>query len=191
MLKIYIFSLVVGLGLALLSMMSDFFDVEGAELDVDVDVDVDGGLPDPSFTKLLATYGLLYFALGFGAAGTAISLILGVESSFHLPGAIITGVMSSVAATRLIHYLRRSNSGDRMGDDSWSGAIGSIVLPLGDGSIGEVKVIRADRQHTLRALPHPSWTSTSENPTPPDDWGEIMVIEVEKGIAYVVPTEDT
>lgn len=180
MIKLYVFSLVVGGGLVLLSLMSDLFDS-------DVDVDGDGGLGDASFAKLLATYGLLYFALGFGATGTVLAVAMGVSPSLHLPAALGTGFLSGLAASKIIHYLKRSDTGHRIGDDSWGGSYGTVLLPIEGARPGEVRVARGHRQARLRALPHASAASGDD----PGAWSDVMVIEVRDGIAYVVPSEST
>ncbi|HSG49122.1 MAG TPA: hypothetical protein VLA43_14980 [Longimicrobiales bacterium] len=181
---VYIFSLVLGGGLLLVSLLSG--DGGDAELDVDVDVDVDaGGEMDGAAAKILSLRGLIYAAFGFGATGTILSR-LGVGTVATAGAAAVTGLAASVLVTWTFNYLRRTASGDLPGDQAFLGAPGRVVLPLSSGSPGAVVVSRGDREIRLRALPH----DTAEGD--PASWRRIMVVEVEAGIARVVPIkEDT
>lgn len=184
MVQLYVFTLIVGVGLTVLSFMSDVFDS-------DLDVDGDGSVGDASFGKLLATYGLLYFCLGFGAAGTLLALVVGVAPTLHLAGALITGTLCGTGAAKLLHWLKRTDTGALPGDASWSGSYGTMLLPAGPTSPGEVRVSRGHREVRLRALPHASWEAEGGEGDDPAGWQSVMVVEVKDGIAFVVPSEHT
>ncbi len=186
MLKVYVFTLILGAGLTVLSFVSDMFDV-----DADMDVDGDAGVGEASFGKLLATYGMLYFCLGFGAAGTFLSLVTPVSAAMALGGAVATGSVSGMAAARLLYWLKNSDTGHRLGDDSWGGTFGTVVVPITAASPGEVRVTRGHRDTRLRAVPHASWAEGDGEDVRPDDWTSVMVVEVKNGIAFVVPDEGT
>ena len=182
MIKVYVFTLIVGAGLTILSFVSDMFDV-----DADMDVDGDVGVGDPSFGKLLATYGMLYFCLGFGAAGTLLTLVVPVSAPMALGAAVGTGSLSGMGATRLLYWLKRTDTGHRVGDETWSGTFGTVLLPISETSPGEVRVARGHREVRLRALPHASFGDGDAEAGTPADWTSVMVVEVRNGIAYVVP----
>ncbi len=58
------------------------------------------------------------------------------------------------------------------------------MLPLSQGSAGAVLVQGGGRQIRLRALPH----SSAEGE--PDTWHEVVVVDLEGGIAHVAPLEE-
>lgn len=183
MVELYDFTLIVGGGLTVLSFMSDVFDSE-------LDMDGDGGVGEASFGKLLATYGLLYFCLGFGATGTLLALVVGVAPTLHLAGALVAGTLCGTGAAKLLHWLKRNDTGQLPGDASWSGSYGTMLLPAAPASPGEVRVSRGHREVRLRALPHASWEQEGGG-VDPAEWRSVMVVEVKDGIAFVVPSEET
>lgn len=200
MLSAYLFSLVLGGGFLLLSLLSG----EGGEGDIDVDVDFDvdvdvdlgmdagdvdvgdiDGSSDVAAGKIFSFRGLIYALFGFGATGTVLTQ-LGFSFLPTLLAAIVGGVLSSALVTSVFNYLRRTDSGAHLSDATFIGAPGRVVLPLTEGAPGAVVVERAGREVRLRALPH----DTGEGN--PAEWKRIMVVEVDAGVAHVVPIkEDT
>lgn len=200
----YVFCLVLGGGLAALSIVSDVLDFGGPDLDLNLDLDVDfdvdvdvGGGADAvgsGWSKLFSIYGILYFILGFGLTGTSLTFFMGDGLAATLPLAIGTGILSGAFASRLVLYLKTSGAGLIESDESWNGHTGIMILPLGGGSPGKVKLIRGNRAHVLRALPHggTSGKRAQASALIPalEGWTQVMVVEVKDGVAYVVPTDE-
>lgn len=176
---VYIFSLVLGGGLLLVSLLSG--DGGDADVDVDLDLEMEGDAEmDGAAAKILSLRGLIYAAFGFGATGTLLSA-LGVGAVATAAAAAGTGLAASALVTWTFNYLRRTASGDLPGDQAFQGVPGRVVLPIAPESPGAVVVSRGGREIRLRALPHA--TAAGD----PGGWREIMVVEVEAGIARVVP----
>lgn len=228
--QVYLFCLVLGGGLAGLSVLGDVLDV-GTEMDVDAaDLDaadpdaLDGGLdaagdladagldgagelveagadvgdaapeelsgaeaeaPDADAEKVFSLRGLVYALFGFGLAGTALGWIgypAAAPATLALSGA--AGLGSGWVTTRLVGWIRSSETGGREGESSFEGSPGRVVLPLGPGSPGRVKVRRGPRSYQLRALPY------DPGGDDPADWDEVVVVEMRDGVAYVSPLDD-
>ncbi len=204
MFQVYIFFLVLCGGLALLSVMGDFLDTDvaeadaGLDFDVDADVDVDpdvdldagadGGVRGAAVDaeKIFSIRGALYAGFGFGLVGTLLTLFGSPAASPATIGfALATGLGSGWLVTRLLNWIRSSEAGAYASDRTYEGRMGRMTLPMSGGSSGRVRVRRGSSTHDLRALPHPSATSAA----PPDDWRDVMVIEVRDGVALVAPVE--
>lgn len=191
----YVFSVVLGGGLLALSLLGNLlgadaveieletdFDIAVEDLDLDVDTDV-----DHSASKILSIRTLTYTLFGFGAVGWLMS---GAGAVPAAPGtiayAVVGGLVSGTLVNRAFAYLRRTETGLLEGDDSFAGLAGQVTLPLGGGTTGKVAISRGSRRYTLRALPH----SSAGSDTPPDEWQNIVVIEMKDGVAYVAPSEE-
>jgi hypothetical protein len=197
MLTVYIFCLVLGGGFLLLSLLSG----EGGEAEFELDggLDLEGGLEldagdmdgaidvdtdsEVAAGKIFSLRGLIYGAFGFGATGALLTLLdlpqLAVAGS-----SVAAGFLASALVTSVFNYLRRTESGALPGDRAFVGASGRVVLPLEAERAGAVVVERAGREIRLRALPH----ATGEGD--PAEWRQIMVVEVDRGIARVVPMKE-
>jgi hypothetical protein len=200
MVTVYLVCLVVAGGLALLSAFGDFLDfgVDGdaaLDLDVDLDFDTDADFADVGDTQLetgsapvasiFSLRALLFALFGFGAAGTLLTA-LGAAPGSPLTLALSVGAGLSVGLSVgvLLAYLKRSDTHSRPGDEGFRGLTGRVILPLGADSPGQVVVRRGQREHTVRALPHPAAHSE------PAGWKRVMIVEMKSGIAYVGPLED-
>lgn len=194
----YLFSVILGGGLLVLSLVGNV--LGGGDLDVDFDGDLDldlaaddleldaGADTDHSASKILSIRTLTYTLFGFGATGWLLT------TGGALPGAISTvgyavfgGLLSGTVVNRAFAWLRRTETGLLESDDSLTGLPGSVVLPLGGGSVGSVAIERGGRRRTFRALPHPSaGEAAGQNP---DSWQHVVVVEMKNGVAYVVPSD--
>lgn len=189
---VYVVSLVVGGGIALLSAFGDFLDVgSGADLDLDLDLDVDvdagldaghAGAPNAAIFSLRA---LVFTLFGFGAVGTALTALgANPASPVTLALSALSGLLVGFTVGSLLAYLKRSDTHTRSGDATFRGAIGRVTLPIGAGAPGQVVVRRGNREHAIRALPHASASSE------PATWSQVVVVEMRDGIAYVGPVGD-
>lgn len=181
---LYLISLVVGGGLALLSAFGDFLDFD-TDVEADFEADFDAGDIDAGHAPSAAIFSLrsLIFTLfGFGAAGTALTAMGSSPSSpitIGLAGG--AGLAVGYAVGGLLAYLKRSDMLSREGDESFLGLTGRVTVPMRRGSAGQVVVARGNREHTVRALPH---ESTSGDPS---EWRSVVVIDMKDGIARVGP----
>lgn len=204
MFQVYIFFLVLCGGLALLSVLGDFLDTDVAESDAGLDFDADAGIEVEAdldldagadggvrgsavdAEKIFSIRGALYAGFGFGLVGTLLTLFGSPAGSPATIGfAAVTGLGAGWLVTRLLNWIRNSETGAYASDRTYEGRMGRMTLPITKESSGRVRIRRGDRTHDLRALPHPSAASSA----PPDDWRDVMVIEVRDGVALVAPVE--
>ncbi|MGI9037753.1 MAG: hypothetical protein ACR2GQ_02720 [Gemmatimonadota bacterium] len=186
---VYVISLVVGGGIALLSAFGDFLDVgtdADLDLDLELDADVDAGLdaghagaPSAAIFSLRA---LVFTLFGFGAVGTALTALgANPTSPVTMALSVLSGLLVGFAVGSFLAYLKRSDTPARAGDATFRGAIGRVTLPIGAAAPGQVVVRRGNREHAIRALPHASAGSD------PAAWRQVVVVEMRDGIAYVGP----
>lgn len=185
MMALYLFSLIVGGGLLLLSL----FGGEGGDLEVDGALELDGlgdaadiGAGDAGAAKIFSLRSLVYALFGFGGTGAALTA-LGMSGPLTVAGALVTGVLAGAMVSLVFGYLQRTESGARLGDQALEGLAGHVVLPMAPDSPGAVVVVRGDRRLRLRALPHGTVHGD------PSGWDRVVVVEVEGGVARVAPLE--
>ncbi len=185
MLALYLFSMVLGGGFLLLSVLGG--DGGDADLDVGGDVDFDASADthhDAGASKVFSLRGAVYTLFGFGAVGSLLTW-LGVGWSVALAASLAGGFASGLMITSVFSYLDRTDSGAHQGDESLVGRMGRITLSLSAGSAGTVMVARGGREVPLRALPHSSGEGD------PATWQRIVVVEIDSGgIARVAPITD-
>jgi len=186
MLTVYVFSLIVSGGLLGIAIFSDFLDVDFGDVDVDADLDIDTQVDtDVQAFKIVSIRGLLYFLLGFGLVGTALSLLWGGDQAGLTAAAAGTsGVVAGAAATAIFNWLKRSDSGARLQEGSFVGLVGRMTVPFGDQLLGQVRVVRGDRAHDLVAIPFDADARS------PGSWTEVVVVEMKNGRALVVPENE-
>ena len=190
MLPAYAFSLVLGGAFLLVSVFGDVFHSDVSDLDLDVDTDVHFEVDHVGHggdaLKFLSLRSLVYALFGFGAVGTALTVLApGQQAWVTSLAAIGSGIASGALITTVFNYLKASDSGAHMGDNSFVGLAGEVTVPLGRASEGHVTIERGGRRHTLRALPHDGRSSG-----PPEDWQSVVVVEMKGGVALVAPVAD-
>lgn len=185
MLALYLFSMVLGGGFLLLSVLGG----DGGDTDMDLggDVDFDAGghgHHDAGASKVFSLRGAVYTLFGFGAVGSLLTWA-GLGWMASLGASLAGGFASGLLITSVFSYLNRTDSGAHQGDDSLVGRIGRVTLPLSADSAGAVAISRGGREIPLRALPHGSGEGD------PSSWERIVVVEVDSGgIARVAPITD-
>lgn len=199
MLPIYIFSLVLGGGFLLVSLLGDALGSDAVELELDTDLDLDaeidvGGDVDVEAAahdtdgghggKLFSLRTGVYTLFGFGAVGTLLSF-LDPGGAATLAFALLGGALSGAMINVLFNYLLRTDSGARVGDHTFVGLTGSMTLPLSSTAPGTVVVDRGHRRVPLRALPHASAAGSDVT-----EWETVVVVEMSDGVARVAPVED-
>lgn len=208
MLSVYIFSLVLGGSFLLVSVLGDVFD---SDVDLDGGADVDLALDAGDATdaleaidaadaveasdaaevahgtaaaKIFSIRGLIYGLFGFGAVGSAVTWLGGTGFVATLVAALIGGLLTGGMVTLLFNWLKSSSASNRHGDSGFVGLQGSITLPVGEDSVGTVMVERGGRRIALRARP---WHAAEGDPS---TWRDVVVMEMERGIARVAPIEE-
>lgn len=200
MAQAYFFCLVLGGGLAALSVLGDVLDVGADAADAGPDLAGEGaadaaegaldaggaGDADTAAEKVFSLRGLVFGLFGFGLTGT----VLGWAG--FPPGAASTvglsagaGAASGWLTSRLVGWLRRTESGSRRDQGGFEGRAGRVVLPLSGDSPGRVRVRRGTRTYDLRARPYAPGEGGDAG-----EWEDVVVVEMKDGIAYVAPVED-
>lgn len=188
MLAAYIFSLVVGGGLLALTLFGDFFDSD-VDADAGIDLDGDAGVLSGGveIAKLLSLRSLVYTLFGFGGAGLVLHLIWG--GAQPLLTALIAGGMglgSGALVSTVFGYLKRTEAGAIDGERALVGRSGKIVMAIGDGETGAVRIRSGERQYRMRARADtPLGTAQTL-----EAGRAIVVVDVKDGVALVTPIDD-
>jgi membrane protein implicated in regulation of membrane protease activity len=179
----YWLSLVVGGGLFLLSLVGDAFGAHGHSHIGDGDVGTEGLHHDDfDWGRLFSIRNLTYALFGFGAVGVGMSLLWsGQKDVTTAVAAILTGVTAWLGSAAVFGYLRQSESGERLTDQSLIGRVGQITLPLLHGSTGKVLITRSGQTQELLAKP------MDENDVDTQKWDSVVIVEMRDGIAFVAP----
>lgn len=210
MVALYVFSLVLGGGFLAMSAFGDLF---GGHGDVDFDSDLggfDGGLELDAgdlgmdvghlevdvahaelsadaghlATKILSIRTLFYSLFGFGSVGSLLTFVWTGDPLLTAGFAIAGGLASGAVINAAFGYVKGSESGVLLGEESYAGVRGRVTLPIRAEVPGRVVVERGGRRVKLRALPHPSGQGD------PSTWTRVLVVEMEKGVARVAPIEE-
>jgi hypothetical protein len=192
MTSIFWFARVRGGGMILLSLLGDVFGADVgdvADLGDPGSADATGSAGDvvaaSSWLSIFSLRSLTYLLFGFGLAGVVLAYIWdGARPAVTLIAAVLAGILAARLNALLMGYIRRTESGAMAGDAALTGLPARVTLPLADGGTGKVEVERSGRTHELLARPH--GTPASD----PAGWGEVVVVEMEDGVALVVPLED-
>ena len=175
---LYWFALVVGAGLLLMSLFSDFFgDVHG---DLGGDTDLGGAHADTEGFRIVSLRNATYFLFAFGAAG----VLLGWATDAPVLTAVLAtvlGVAGGGISAAAFGWLRKTESGYLADDRGWVGRVGEVVLPLSNDGTGKIMVNRSGRDHELLARP---FEIGSESP---EQWRSVLIVELENGVALVSP----
>ncbi|HJU90113.1 MAG TPA: hypothetical protein VJ672_12010 [Gemmatimonadaceae bacterium] len=178
MLGLYLFSLIVGGGLLLFSVLGDVGHHGGDVAHADASHDHEG-------FKLLSLRTLTYFLFGFGATGAGLSWIWSGSGWLSFALAVTVGLALGGTSAAVFQYLRRADSGAREGDQSFVGLAGRVTIPLSRGAPGKVLVRRGDRSFELLARP------LGADAEAPDRWKSVVVVEMHGGTAVVAPLEES
>jgi hypothetical protein len=192
----YLFSVVLGGGLLVLSLLGNLFGSHAIEIELDTSADFDLDVHDLELgadhdvdhaaSRILSIRTLTYTVFGFGAVGWLLSQVGAVpDAPSTIAYALIGGVVSGTLVNRAFGYLRRTETGTLEADDAFAGLAGRVTLSLGDGSAGKVAIKRRSRRYILRALPH----SSADPGIPPNEWHSVVVVEMKDGVAHVVPSD--
>lgn len=190
MLALYLFSLIVGGGFLLLSVLGGGgegdLDLDGG-LDLDGDaldgaMEVDGGDAHDAASRVFSIRTVVYALFGFGATGTLLTQ-LGGGLLTTLAFSVVGGIAAGLVVGLVFHFLTKTDSGDHLEESTLVGLDGWVSLPIDDIRPGTVMVERGGRRFSLRALPH----ATTEGD--PAEWSRVVVVEMESGVARVAPLD--
>ena len=178
MLPVYLFSVIVGgVLLAVGALGSDHDQEVGSGLD---STHHDAGGASKIFSLRVLTY-LLFV---FGGVGVALTW------SWRGRAAILTFLLASVAGIVVaglvgfaFRYLARTESGAQPGEDTFVGLPAHVVLPIGPGGLGKVRVQRGDRSYELLARSVGADVASRE-------WKSVVVVEMRRGTAIVAPVDE-
>lgn len=160
MLVLYLFCLVVGGGLLLVSLFGADGDADphgGVEIEADgLDAppgemaDADGWVHAGEWgvaREFLSVRSLFYFLAGFGATGLLMEALTSASPGVAAAWALIAGMLGAGAAGTLYALLRRSESGRvPTGTGHLLGQPARVVLPVVHGRRGKVRAVVGGRE---------------------------------------------
>ncbi|MDE2784638.1 MAG: hypothetical protein OXK77_16920 [Gemmatimonadota bacterium] len=188
MLAAYIFSLVVGGGLLALNLCGDFLDSDvDADAGIDLDGDADAISGGSEIAKLLSLRSLVYALFGFGGAGLVLHMIW--AGAQPVLTALIAGGMglgSGALVSTVFGYLKRTEAGEIQGERALVGLSGRIVMAIGDGETGAVRIRSGERQYQMRARADPPSGAVQAL----EAGRAIVVVDVKDGVALVTPIDN-
>ncbi len=182
MTALYLFAMVVGVGMYLFSVFAD----TDSGHDADGHVDLGAGHHDGFDSyKLLSLRNATYFLFAFGVTGVSLTWLWnGGRGLLTALLASSIGAIGAAISTVVFGWLRKSESGDMPGDRAWLGATADVVLPLSTGGTGKIQVLRSGRSQELLARPFDADAAA------PEAWSRVVVLEIRDGIALVAPNEE-
>ena len=167
-----------------LDLEADGLDLDSGQLGVDVnhaELDADAGYVA---SKIFSIRTLFYSLFGFGSVGTLLTYLWSGNPLATAAFAVVSGLLSGIVINAAFGYVRGTESGMVLGESTYAGLSGLVILPIRQEIPGRVVVERAGRQIQLRALPHPSGEGD------PASWRGVFVVEMEKGVARVAPLDE-
>ena len=178
MFSLYLFSLVVGGGMLLFSLFGGH--------DGDGHGHVGHDTHGHDALKFFSIRTLTYFLFAFGGVGAVLSKSWSwAAAPIVLALAIVAGLFVGAAVTLTFGYLQRTESGSRESEDSFVGLTGRVTVPISGGSgLGKVLVERGGRTFELMARPLETDGHT------PAKWKAVVVVEMQRGTAVVMPADD-
>lgn len=190
MLGLYVFAMVVGVGLVLFSVLGGGDDASDLGIDGDADIDVDvehgGGLAAGVGDIVLGLFrprNLTFLLAAFGTTGTLLTLA-GDNTAATFLMASSMGVGAWLLSHAVFTWLRRTDSAvDALSDRDLEGSIATVTLPIVPGQRGRIMVMVAGRQAYLTARLDP------EVERPLAVGAEVLIRSTEGGVAQVIPTD--
>ena len=169
-------ALVVGGGLFLLSLAGDVFGVEGH------DAEAFHSHADTDWGRIFSLRNATYFLFAFGAAGVLLNVAwAGERGLLAVVIATVTGLLAWALSYAAFGYLRRTDSGQMLGDELLVGRVGTVSLPILKGGTGKILVAKAGQTQELLAKP------LDADEANPEAWDSVIVVEVRDGVALVTP----
>ena len=152
MLGVYLFTLVLGGGLFLLSQLAGHDD-GGGDHGHGGDHGTDAGAHGPAELVLgfFRPRNLIFFLAAFGLTGTLLTLTGGV-APVTLGLSAVMGLAAMLLTHGLFTWLRRSDTAaDTLADTDLEGGVGRVVLPIQPGARGRIACLVGDQEVHLTA----------------------------------------
>jgi membrane protein implicated in regulation of membrane protease activity len=191
---LYLFCLIVGGGLLLVSLLGPDADAHpdtSLDLDADVDVstDMDGhplefghGASWGLAKEFFSIRGLFYFLAGFGATGLLLETVTAASTVVAVIVALLTGLLAAVAAGAVYGLARRSESGlVPEGHEHLVGLPAQVVLPVVAGRRGKVRFLHSGREIELLARLYGADDPDCSRGT------TVVIVDIEGDTALVTP----
>lgn len=159
-------------------------DMDAGHLDVDAahaELDADAG---HIAAKIFSIRTLFYSLFGFGSVGTLLTYVWSADPLLTAAFAVLSGLASGATINTAFGWVRKSESGGLLSETTYAGVRGRVTLPIRPDVPGKIVVQRGGKRLELRALPHSSGKGD------PSTWTQILVVDMEKGIALVAPIDE-
>ncbi len=184
MLGVYIFAMVLGGGLLLLSQLAGHDGNGGGDHGHGADHGADMGAHGPA--ELLLGFfrprNLIFFLAAFGITGTLLT-VTGGMAPLTLGLSLLMGLVAMVLTHGVFTWLRRSETAaDTVADADLEGGVGRVVLPIQPGERGRIACLVGDREMHLTAR-------LAEGVGPLEAGREVVVIRMIDGEAEVAALE--
>ncbi|MBX3220712.1 MAG: hypothetical protein KF795_09345 [Labilithrix sp.] len=159
MLTLYLVGLIAG-GLLLVLSLLAFGDGDDGELESDADVHEAGehalgDASDVALAMLVLPVGSLRFwtfFLAFGGLAGTLTTLAGAGVVGSALSAALAGYASGVGATGLVRWLGKTQVSSTIRRDACVGATGVVLLPVGRGTLGRVRVQLDEQMLDLDAV---------------------------------------
>ncbi len=170
----------------------------GLDLDADVEVEVDvggdveldgesgggfdavgGGPLGAIFASLVSFRTIVFFTAFFGLVGLVLSA-LDYGSVLTFVTSTLVGGFASVSNSVLFGLVRSSEATSQISDRTLEGRPGVVVLPMGDGHPGRVRIDLGGQPHYMVARPVDDGMEQRF-----DVGASVVVVEIENGTAMV------
>jgi hypothetical protein len=126
---------------------------------------------------LLLSFRFWTFTLAaFGLCGLLLH-VLGVSPILGIPVSTAVGLACGYGVAAMFRYLKRTTTGTALSARSLAGASGSVLLPVGPGKIGKVRLLTGGQDLDLPA--------TTLDPELLAIRSEVLVLAVHDGVAEV------
>ncbi|MBI4544113.1 MAG: hypothetical protein HY703_02830 [Gemmatimonadetes bacterium] len=176
MLELFLFALVLGGGLLLLSIFADLGDHEHHLHWFD---------HYASGMEVLSLRTVTYFLFAFGGVGATLSWAWGGRA---LPAvlalAALAGVLVAGISATVFRYLRATESGEPAGDQEFIGLHATVTVPLSPRMPGKILVQRAERTVELLARPYDADAPELQQ------WRSVVIMDIQGGTALVAPLSE-
>ncbi len=202
MIWLYLSALIFGAAFVLPMLMGGLDFGGDAEFDFDADADIgDGGFGDADVgefgdadvastgalagvgdfvSSMLSFRSMVFFAAFFGLTGTALT-VLDTSVVITLIVAVVLGLFASGLNTALFRYVLSRETDSTFSNADLSGRPAHVVLPMGPGRKGRIRVDIGGQPQYLVALP---FGPTEEQY---DIGTSVVVVEIENATALVAP----
>ena len=156
------------------------FDVDGADLDTEFDADGFGSAVGDFALSLLSFRSIVFFLTFFGLSGLLFTFV-NTNVVVGLLASVGLGLTASVANAALFGYLMQHKFDSSLTNSELTGRPATVVVPLGPGRKGKIRIDIAGQPQYMVAEP---FNSSSEVCNVGDS---VVVVEIENATALVAP----